>query len=344
MRNLLFKLVGVLVIVLSFVLGWLGMEYQGFVSRAMNLDEAGLTLSVKRGSSVAGIARQLVEQGMIEDARLFVWMSRLRGKANAIKAGDYFIEPGMTPEGLLDLLVSGKVQHHGLTLIEGWNFKELLEAVKGNEHLIHTLEGLTAEQIMAKLGYPDQHPEGRFLSDTYHFPRGTTDVEFLQRAYRHMDELVTQLWAERDADLPLKTPYEAIILASIIEKETGLASERELISGVFVRRLKKGMRLQTDPTVIYGLGDKFDGNLRRRDLKTDTPYNTYRRRGLPPTPIAMPGRDALYAALHPAPGDALYFVARGDGSHHFSATLREHNNAVIKYQLKGRKRPFSSSP
>ena len=195
---------------------------------------------------------------------------------------------------------------------------------------------------MERLGHAGEHPEGRFLPDTYHFPKNLTDVAFLKRAYDAMTQTLAREWEGRAVGLPLKTPYEALILASIVEKETGLASERQAIAGVFVRRLNKGMRLQTDPTVIYGMGDRYKGNIRKSDLQEDTPYNTYRRFGLPPTPIAMPGRDAIHATLHPDDSKNIYFVSRGDGSHHFSATLEEHNNAVIKYQLKGRKRPFSS--
>jgi UPF0755 protein len=195
---------------------------------------------------------------------------------------------------------------------------------------------------MVKLELAGTHYEGQFLPDTYHFPKNLTDVEFLKRAYSAMQTVLKEEWDNRAVGLSYKNSYEALIMASIIEKETGQASEREQISGVFVRRLEKRMRLQTDPTVIYGMGDKYKGNIRKRDLLRDTPYNTYRRHGLPPTPIALPGRDAIHAALHPAESDALYFVARGDGSHQFSATLKEHNNAVIKYQLKGRVRSFSS--
>jgi UPF0755 protein len=226
-----------------------------------------------------------------------------------------------------------------LTLVEGWNFREVLEAVREHPVIVDTLPAeATASDVMALLGHPDEHPEGRFFPDTYLFPRDTTDVQFLMRAFERMETILEDEWEQRAAELPLKDPYEALILASIIEKETGRADERTEIAGVFIRRLRKGMLLQTDPTVIYGLGDSFDGNLRRRDLEADNPYNTYRRAGLTPTPIAMPGRDAIHAALHPADGDALYFVAKGDGSHQFSATLGEHNRAVRRYQLKGGKR------
>jgi UPF0755 protein len=240
------------------------------------------------------------------------------------------------------MMISGKVRQYALTLVEGWNFRQVMDAVQSHPSLAHTLQGLENAAIMAQLGHPDEHPEGRFLPDTYHFPKGLSDVAFLQRAYDAMAQTLAQEWEGRAVGLPLQTPYEALILASIVEKETGLASERQAIAGVFVRRLEKRMRLQTDPTVIYGMGERYDGNIRKQDLLEDTPYNTYRRLGLPPTPIAMPGRDAIHATLHPDDSQNIYFVSRGDGSHHFSATLEEHNNAVIKYQLKGRKRPFSS--
>ena len=265
-------------------------------------------------------------------------------RVNKIKTGEYLFEQGTTPDQLLKQIVKGATIQYSATIVEGLNFREMMEALQQNEHLEHILKGQKPAAIMALIGKPGEHPEGRFLSDTYYFPRGTTDVEFLKRAYNAMEDLLNEEWSKRDPEVPLKSAYEALILASIIEKETAVPSERSAISGVFVRRLNKRMRLQTDPTVIYGIGPKFDGNLRRRDLLNDTPYNTYRRRGLPPTPIAMPGVDAIKAALHPADGDTLYFVARGDGSHEFSATLEQHNKAVIKYQLKGRKRAFSSMP
>jgi UPF0755 protein len=261
-----------------------------------------------------------------------------------IQAGTYRIMTGTTPPALLKQIVEGRVAQFGLTLVEGWNIYQVMDAIERSDSLKHTLRGMSNAQIMERLGRPAEHPEGRFFPETYKFPKGLTDLAFLQRAYRLMEERLAYEWEQREPGLPYKSPYEALIMASIVEKETGLASERRQIAGVFVRRLKKGMRLQTDPTVIYGLGVGFDGNLRRRDLLADNPYNTYRKAGLPPTPIAMPGADAIHAALHPAPGNALYFVARGDGSHHFSATLEEHNGAVIKYQLKGKPRPFSSSP
>jgi UPF0755 protein len=229
--------------------------------------------------------------------------------------------------------VNGDVIRYTLTIPEGWTFDQMLAAIRTQGKLRQTLTATDDEGVMRQLGYPGQHPEGRFFPDTYEFVAGTTDTSLLQRAYEEMQRHLEEEWRDRAPGLPLDTPYQALILASIVEKETGNPAERARIAGVFVRRLQKNIRLQTDPTVIYGLGAAFDGNLRRRDLTTDSPYNTYMRAGLPPTPIALPGLAALHAALHPAAGDELYFVSRGDGSHHFSASLDEHVAAVRNYQL-----------
>ena len=250
--------------------------------------------------------------------------------ANRIRAGEYRLTSDLVPDTLLALLVSGQSVSYSLTLLEGWNIRQVRAAVAAHDALQHTLHGVDDQELMDRLGLPGAHPEGRFFPDTYHFARGMTDLEFLRRAQRKMDDELAAAWAERAEDLPLANAYEALILASIIEKETGQADERAEIAGVFARRLRKGMKLQTDPTVIYGLGESFDGDIRRRDLRTDTPYNTYTRHGLPPTPIAMPGRASVLAAAHPAPGDALFFVANGEGGHTFSATLKEHQAAVDK--------------
>ncbi len=232
-------------------------------------------------------------------------------------------------------MIKGEVVQHSLTIIEGWNFRQMLAAMHAHEHLEHTLRGLSDEEIIAKLELPYPHPEGLFMPDTYRFTRGTTDLEFLHRAHRALMQTLDQAWAERAEGLPLKTPYEALILASIIEKETGIAEERPDIAGVFIRRLNKGMRLQTDPTVIYGMGENYKGNIRRRDLRTDTPYNTYTRHGLTPTPIALASAAAIHAAVNPAAGETLFFVATGsEGRHYFSKTLEEHNQAVYRYQIK----------
>lgn len=293
------------------------------------------TLVLEPGTSFAQLAERLTHRGWVEHPRALRLYARATGLAGSIQAGEYAVEPGMSLADLLAAMAAGEVRSHSLTVVEGWTYRELLAAVAAEPAISHTLGEVSGEQLMEQLGHPDQHPEGRFLPETYRFPRGTTDLQFLGRAYQAMQRALQGEWRDRAPDLPYETPYQALIMASIIEKETGVAAERPQIAGVFVRRLRRGMRLQTDPTVIYGLGEAFDGDLRYRDLRQDTPYNTYTRGGLPPTPIALPGRAAIHAALHPADGDALYFVSRGDGSHVFSATLEEHNRAVRRYQ-KGR--------
>jgi UPF0755 protein len=344
MRNLLFKLAGAIIVAGALGIGWVWMDYQAFMSTPLNVPEKGYRYEMKSGMNLTRLLKQLHNDGIISKPNYIQWYARLTGKANTVHVGEYELQAGDTPRDFINTLLSGKVVQYALTVVEGWNFKQLMDAINHNPHLEHKLTGKSNEQIMQLLGYPGEHPEGRFLPDTYNFPRGMSDTEFLQRAYKAMELFINREWPQRDTDLAINTPYEALILASIVEKETGLASEREAIAGVFMRRLVKRMRLQTDPTVIYGMGDQYKGNIRRRDLLQDTPYNTYRRHGLPPTPIAMPGREAILAALHPKEGDELYFVSRGDGSHYFSSTLEEHNKAVIKYQLNGKKRSFSSYP
>jgi len=308
-------------------------DYQAFLSAPMDVAQSPVTISVEKGASFTSLAYSLNRQGIKTNTRYLRWYARSQALANRIKAGKYTFQDPPTPVSFVQRLVGGQVDLHQLTIVEGWTFRQMLTALEDHEYIQHTLAGLEYSDIMARLGKDEGHPEGVFLPDTYHFPENTTDVEFLKRAMDTMSNFLRPEWDKREEDLPLKSPYEALILASIIEKETGAAHERAEIAGVFSRRLKKGMKLQTDPTVIYGLGEQFDGNLRRRDLTSDTPYNTYTRTGLPPTPIALPGRDAIRAALHPAPGNTLYFVAMGDGTHYFSATLEEHNRAVAKYQL-----------
>lgn len=310
-------------------------HYQQFLQTPLNLSGKGITLEVQRGTNLKKLSRELAEQGVLSQPDYFYWYGRQRQQAHLIRAGEYAVPADSTPETLFDLLISGQTIKYKLTLIEGWNFKQVMAAVRAHPVLQQELADLDAKQIMQHLGYADQHPEGRFFPDTYLFPRGTTDVQFLQRAYQRMQKTLKAVWAERaEEDIAVKTPEEALILASIVEKETGKASERAAIAGVFTRRLKINMKLQTDPTVIYGMGERFKGNIRRKDLRENTPYNTYVHKGLPPTPICMPGRDAIHAAVNPADGKALYFVSKGDGSHKFSATLKEHNAAVRKYQLK----------
>lgn len=308
-------------------------RYQDFRDSRLTVPAGGLEYVLEEGTSLRRLAQDLEQRGIIRYPRFFVWLGRETDSARRLQTGEYRFTAEMTPVSLLETLTAGDVIQHALVIVEGQTFREMLAVVRGSETLQSTLEVTDASDIMVRLGHANEHPEGRFLPDTYHFPGGTTDVAFLQRAYDAMTETLASAWEKRDEDLPLKTPYEALILASIVEKETGQADERPLIAGVFVQRLRKGMRLQTDPTVIYGMGDDFDGNIRRRDLLADTPYNTYTRDGLPPTPIAMPGRDAIDAVMHPQENGYLYFVARGDGSHYFSRTLKEHNQAVKKYQL-----------
>lgn len=294
--------------------------------------------TLQSGANLRQVALELVEQKIFNYPTAAAWLmiARWQKKTTQIKAGEYAVPAGTNAYQLLDIFISGKFQvEYPLTIVEGWNFRQVLQAIHKHPKLVKTLTGLDDNEIMAKLGFSGIHPEGRFFPDTYAFTAGTTDVVFLQRAYRKMSEELAAAWKQRQENLPLKTPEEALILASIVEKETALAEERPLISGVFIRRIQLNMRLQTDPTVIYGLGESFDGNLRSADLTYDTPYNTYLHNGLPPTPIAMSGRAALLAAINPAPGDALYFVAKGNsGAHYFSATLKEHECAVIEYQLK----------
>lgn len=294
--------------------------------------------TIERGWSVRRVANALVSAGLIDKPHWFEIEARATGKALNIQSGDYVIEPGTPVRELLDLFQDGRARQHAHTIIEGNNFREMLTRVSGIERLTGTLEhdasfDARGAALMAALGEPDVHPEGQFFADTYYFSDGASDIEFFARAKARLETVLAEEWEARSEGLPLQTPYEALVLASIVEKETALPSERPLIAGVFLSRLEKGMRLQTDPTVIYGIGESFDGDIRRRDLTTDTPYNTYTRGGLPPTPIAMVGREAINAVLHPEATTKLYFVSRGDGSHHFSETLEEHNAAVRKYQL-----------
>ncbi len=288
-------------------------------------------LSIEPGTSADGVAEAVVASGANVPVLLLQAWFRFSGQARQIKAGSYELVPGTTPRKLLSMLVRGEETLRSFTLVEGWNFRQVRAALQKSEQLVPDTLGLEPEIIMQKLGRPGLHPEGRFYPDTYSYAKGSSDLALLKRAARAMDKRLEAAWALRSPDSPLKTPEQALILASIVEKETGKASDRPQIGGVFSNRLRLGMLLQTDPTVIYGLGPQFDGNLRKRDLLADTPYNTYTRAGLPPTPIAMPGKAALLAAVQPAPTQALYFVARGDGSSHFSASLDEHNRAVNKY-------------
>lgn len=302
-------------------------RYQQFLATPLDIGAGGHVFVLAPGSTGFDIVRELDRQGLTR--RGWEWRALMRLEPHVYRSGEYRLTAGMLPHEVLDELASGRVIQYRLTLVEGWTFSQVAALLDGNEVLEHRFALSDPEQrpdLLSALNL--EHPEGWFLPETYQFSRGDADVDILERAHRSMREELGRAWASRDDGLPLDSPYELLILASIIEKETGLEAEREQIAGVFTRRLKKGMRLQTDPTVIYGLGEDFDGDIRKRDLKTDTPYNTYTRHGLPPTPIAMPGRASLQAAARPADGETLYFVADGNGGHTFSVTLEEHQAAV----------------
>lgn len=290
--------------------------------------------TVRSGTGVKALSRQLAEQGLFAEGESFWILARVLGKAGAIQAGTYRVDRALTPVELMDKLARGDVMLLEVLFVEGTTFRQWLAQLAQQPHVRKTLAGKGEAEIRTLLGLGEQPPEGWFFPDTYRFAPGITDVEILKRAHAAMKKRLAETWAARDPSLPLQTPYEALTLASIIEKETGAAAERPTIASVFANRLRKGMRLQTDPTVIYGMGERFDGNIRRKDLTADTPWNTYTRDGLPPTPIAMPGLASLRAVSRPAESPYLYFVGKGDGTHQFSSTLEEHNRAVAKYQLK----------
>jgi UPF0755 protein len=294
------------------------------------------TVELENGQRLSSLSRQMDERGLFASARQRLYLlayARVHGEAALLKAGEYAIDPGLTPLGLLATLTSGKTLLHELRIVEGWRFSQAWKLIQADPNLSHTLAGADPAAIMQAIGKPGVNAEGRFFPDTYRFPKRTTDVAFLRNAYAAMDKVVTAEWDARAPELSYKSPDQALIMASLVEKETGAPNERPIIAGVFLRRLQIGMRLQTDPAVIYGLGDAYAGNIHTEDLRTDTPYNTYTRDGLPPTPICLPGREAIRAALHPDEGKALYFVARGDGSHQFSDNLEDHNAAVMRYQI-----------
>ncbi|MCB2018999.1 MAG: endolytic transglycosylase MltG [Hydrogenophaga sp.] len=310
---------------------WLG---QPLVLPAAVSDEQPLEVQVPPGSTSRDVVSALATAGVEAPPTLLQVWFRASGQAQKIKAGTYEFRPGVTPRSLLSRLVNGEQAMRSLTLVEGWSFREMMLVVQSSPDLTQDLEGLDGAGVMARIGFPGLHPEGRFFPDTYRMVRQATASSVLRQAAQAMNQRLAQAWEQRDPSTPLKSPEELLILASIVEKETGAAADRAHVAAVFINRLRIGMRLQTDPTVIYGLGERFDGNLRKVDLLTDTPYNSYTRAGLPPTPISMPGWDALMAVVKPAESRALYFVARGDGSSQFSATLDEHNAAVRRFQLK----------
>ena len=291
-------------------------------------------LELKSGQPFSNFAAELAQAGLIEHATLWSWQARLSGDARKIQAGEYWLRVGDTPQLLLDRLLRGEVVYYEVKLLEGWTVQQVLEELATHSTLVQELIGADVHTLLGALGMPGGNAEGLFFPDTYRYERGATDADILRRASAKLNQELDRTWSGRDAGLPYETPYDALIIASLIEKETGRDEDRSKISQVFSRRLQIGMRLQTDPSVIYGLGSNFDGNLTRKHLRQDTPYNSYTRRGLPPTPIALTGLRSLQAAVHPASGDFLYFVSRGDGSSQFSVSLEEHQDAVRKYQLK----------
>jgi len=338
----LFVLLETGVVLAGLLLGLAYWQQNNALQQPLKLTQEQL-LDVQSGASPTGVLNRLQAEGVIKDAfwlRLY-WRFNLSGQA--LQSGEYRMTPGMDARSLLGLWERGEVVQYSLTLVEGWNFRQVRAALGKQPKLEQTLGNLSDSELMAKIGHPNVFPEGRFFPDTYRYTRGMTDAELLKQAYNRLDDVLQEEWEKRAADVPYVDPYQALIMASLVEKETGVPQERGQIAGVFVRRLQMGMLLQTDPTVIYGLGERYNGKITRAFLKEATPYNTYVISGLPPTPIAMVGREAIHAAMNPVPGNSLYFVARGDGSHVFSADLDAHNAAVKEFQLK-RRADYRSSP
>ena len=345
MTNVLKKLLIVLVAAAVLLAAGSGLwSWQGLqtLQQPVALEEPVL-FSVPPGAGFSQVARRLENEGFLSDALWLRLYGRLNPEQTRIKAGDYEFLSGMTPLAMVETMVEGKVKLWSVQFIEGWTFRDLRAALARSERLKQVTTDWSENQVMAAMGAEGQHPEGWFFPDTYMFSGGESDLDILKRAYNRMVAVLEEEWQNRSEGLPYDSPYEALIMASIVERETGVPWERQEVAGVFVRRLHKGMRLQTDPTVIYGMGDQYEGRIRRSDLRAYTPYNTYRIDGLPPTPIALSGRDSIHAALHPAEGDTYYFVARGDGSHKFSRTLAEHQQAVREYQL-NRRQDYRSFP
>lgn len=342
--RLIYKLLSLIILMGTITLGFLvWYQYDRFLGSPLNISAENSLVEIKKGSNFKQLTKQLREQNILQtdsEALLLRVHARLTETAAKIKAGEYQLEDGMKPDDMLQKFVSGQVLQYQMSIIDGETFKEIIADIKRHPQLEQTLTDDDYADIMQKLGAPaDMKPEGWFFPDTYNFPRKTTDMEFLQRSYRQMQDYLQKAWEGREENPHIKTPYEALILASIVEKETSLPEERPLIARVFLNRLEKGMLLQTDPTVIYGIGDKYDGNIRKVDLKTDTPYNTYTRPGLPPTPIATPSKAAIDAVMHPAEGDVFYFVAKEPGgASHFSKTYQEHQDAVRQYILNRNKK------
>jgi UPF0755 protein len=325
----------VLLLALVSAAGWFWHDFSRFAVTPLRVNATSESVDIGRGTSFKDIVHQLRAQHLTTSSPLY-WrlLAEKMHVAGRLHAGEYAVTPGITPAQLLTAMAQGKVMLRDVTIVDGWTFREVLQALDKADKLKHETDGLDDAAIMQKIGAPGEKPEGRFLPETYAYVKGDSDIDILRRAHEAMSKTLAAQWAQRAPNLPLATPYDALILASIVEKETGRADERPRVAGVFIRRLQKNMLLQTDPSVIYGMGSSYAGNIHKSDLTTDTPYNTYTRPGLPPTPIAMPGKPAIEAALHPAAGDALYFVARGDGTHVFASTLEEQNRNVACYQLK----------
>lgn len=336
------KIVLALALWLLFTMAALGVYFWQSLHAEREVFDADITYVVKKGSSLYSVAADLQAKGGIRWPKVWVMYARVFGMSS-IKAGEYSLSRVESPVSMLKKFYLGTVIQHQLTLVEGRQFSEILSLIHAQKNIEQMLTLANALEKLRADGIGIDHVEGWFYPDTYQFIAGDSDLSVLRRAHQKMTFTLAEEWLERDEGLPYKNAYEALIMASIVEKETGVSHERAQIAGVFVRRLRKGMRLQTDPTVIYGMGDSYQGNIRRKDLRTATPYNTYTINGLPPTPIAMPGREAIHAALHPAAGDTLYFVAKGNGTHYFSKTIDEHNNAVKKFQKK-RRSDYRSSP
>ncbi len=327
MRTLKRLVLFFLVVILCFV-----MWFYRHINTDIQLPFVPYEFSIKPGSSLKIITQQLADAEILPNNWSFVLLARFMGHESALKAGDYKLNRQLSQIALLDYLIKGDVKQNEIRFIEGWTFSQLRNVLNEHSGIRHDTVNLSDQEILQLIGADETFPEGLFFPDTYYFVKNSSDIEILRRAYFRMQDQLTGVWSQRDKSIPLMTKYDALVLASIVEKETGMESDRAEIAGVFTNRLRLGMRLQTDPTVIYGIGETFDGNLRKKDLQTDHAYNTYTRAGLPPTPIAMPGLMSLYAAVNPAKTDALYFVAKGNGESIFSTNLADHNRAVAKYQ------------
>jgi UPF0755 protein len=341
MRQLLLLLEGA-VILLGLLFGLAVWQQRQALQQPLKLDTEYL-LDVPAGATPGGVLNRLESDGIVANAFWLRLYWRFNLPKQPLHSGEYRLLPGQTVTDMLEQWRKGDVVQYSLTLVEGWNFRQVRAALAKQSRLQQRLASLTDEQLMKQLGLEGLNPEGRFFPDTYSYVRGSTDEQLLKKAHARLEQVLAEEWATRAPDLPYKEPYDALIMASMIEKETGVPAERPEIAGVFVRRLAIGMRLQTDPTVIYGMGERYNGKITRADLREPTPYNTYTIDGMPPTPIALVGREAIHAALNPLPGKSLYFVARGDGSHVFSPSLEQHNRAVREYQLK-RRADYRSSP